>query len=522
MRKISYALLLVFAFCLAAATSVPAGDLERATAVLDSLEHKLSWLEMRLGQERWLRLTGQGGDSLRYFRNLVQYTFGEEDIFKLLHGVQSDIAAGSDARRFAVLYPQVLKNYVDNQSRVQRVYSSLVDLHDGRKVPLEGFHTEESIVREIATLDRSRDRRESAYRALNSPDESVKDAVALLFRSRNQVARKLGYNDYFSLCASADSENGEDYRRLIDRLDSITAEPFRQVTGRLQTETSAPLEPWDWHSSVLSLAPEVDSYFPVDSQLQFVRQTMLGMGFNLDKLPIYFHLLEDTTGAGLAVTVYIDIPNDCRIVANLRSGFVGMSELLGAVGVAVHAAYISEREPVFARMSDSGWAATTRLVFERICYRPDWLTTVAHVPSGQTARVGEMLKAYDLYCTRLLLANMAFEYDAYHNPNRDLSETYWEAMENYTGLPRHVELAPWASDSRFITSPFLSRELVQARLAAAQILGYLNDEYGTVIDNTTIRSFLVQNLFRFGLRYDWRELLERGTGSPLTAAYMIR
>ena len=49
----------------------------------------------------------------------------------------------------------------------------------------------------------------------------------------------------------------------------------------------------------------------------------------------------------------------------------------------------------------------------------------------------------------------------------------------------------------------------------------LGDLLGDMVGNQTISSFLNQNYFRFGSRYDWRELLERGTGSGLNPEFLI-
>jgi peptidyl-dipeptidase A len=58
-------------------------------------------------------------------------------------------------------------------------------------------------------------------------------------------------------------------------------------------------------------------------------------------------------------------------------------------------------------------------------------------------------------------------------------------------------------------------------MIAAQTISYVKQKYGPIVDNPDFGVFLRENYFRFGARYDWRELLERGTGEKLDPKYLI-
>jgi peptidyl-dipeptidase A len=122
---------------------------------------------------------------------------------------------------------------------------------------------------------------------------------------------------------------------------------------------------------------------------------------------------------------------------------------------------------------------------------------------------------------RTTLMRLYFEYEAYSNPNRDLNKLYWNLFEKYLKLPRHDEIKPWAAIIHYTTHPVYLHNYLIADIIAAQTINFLKRNYGTVVDNPMVGSFLVQNYFRFGSRYDWRELLERGTGERLNPKYLI-
>ena len=58
-------------------------------------------------------------------------------------------------------------------------------------------------------------------------------------------------------------------------------------------------------------------------------------------------------------------------------------------------------------------------------------------------------------------------------------------------------------------------------MIAAQTKAYLDKQYGGLLGNSEAYSFLVQNYMRFGSRYPWEELLERGTGERLNPQFLF-
>ena len=134
----------------------------------------------------------------------------------------------------------------------------------------------------------------------------------------------------------------------------------------------------------------------------------------------------------------------------------------------------------------------------------------------------ETKRQQDIIYLRQTLLRLQFEYEAYLNPNRDLNELYWSLFDKYMRLPRHEELKPWASVIHLTTHPVYLQNYLYADIAAAQTIDFLKRNYKTVVDNPSSGSFLVQNYLRFGSRYDWRELLKRGTDEQLNPDYFIK
>ncbi len=524
MRKLTFLTLL--AVCLMLAVSCQRQDTAGSASgsegdvglTLDSLELKYSQISFRTAEETWQKLTDGYSDSLAFFQRMERSVMGQENVFDALRNGRARLDSEVDERRYDLLYPRVLQAYLDNSSKIYPLADSLREFYSQDWRIFETKRQPLAQIREVVEQDNNRSNRELAYRALATSSEEHTDQLGRLFRMRNQAAKKMGFNDYFRLAGSAVSD---DYRKLIDDVDEATKEAYEQTLRGLQSQNAGPPEVWDWHHTYLRAFTEVDRSFPVDSQMTFVYRSFDALGFKLTALPIFFHITEDTSTPAFATTVVVDAPADIRVVANLVDGFASMQRLMGAVGLAVRAAEVSQEDPLFARANDQALLDGIQRFFAHVCYRPEWLKTYGKLSDGAISRFGDAARSIELLSIRLMLVNARFEFEAYQNPNRNLNNLYWDMFAEYTSLPKHTDLSPWASCTGFLERPLTHGAHLQSAVIAAQTMDYVVDNYGGVADNADIRAFLVQNYFRFGSRYPWRELVERGTGQGVSPHHLI-
>jgi len=494
----------------------PRGDIER---VLDSLQIKLDAVERRIALEQWQKATHGFSDSLAFFQKLRRSVTSDSAVFSALRNGRGAFSKDTDRRRHDLLYPIVLSSYVDNEQATAPLYDSLIAYLESDwclidENPLAERDAQRVMERGLKPADR-----EKAYRALSLPDQAGVDLMGRLFRMRDQAAKRQGYNDYFSLVINTTGSSVAGYDDLVKAADTATLSSFEALRSEIQSrQGAAALEIWNWRADFRRLLDTVDLSCPADSQLSMVRTTMLGLGFNLDKLPIYIHTTHvESLPAGAEVLV-VDVPDDIRVIANLHDGFSSLRSLMAAVGRAVSMAETGREFAFFARHGDPVWEQAMAQVFERLCLRSEWLSSYAHVPESLAVQAGRAYRAIDIFETRLLLVNSQFEREAYTSATRNLASLYWDVLVTFTGLPRHDDLFPWAADRLLVTRPLGYKAELLSRIIAAQTLSYLNGRYDRVTGNAEVRSFLIENYFRFGSRYDWQDLLERGTGTRLSPA----
>jgi len=490
-------------------------------AALDSLEFKLNWLDYRIAGERWDRESGGEADSLEFFDNLRQAVTGSEATFNTFRGSRGRLDEETDRRRYDLVYPEVLHSYVNHNRNIRSIFDSLTDYHQHRQYEFGGdLRTPEYLCNQV---DRSTSRtdREMAYRALNAPGEAVQSLMGRLFRLRNQTAKRFGYNNYFAFTESARQNEPSGYLQLISRVDSVSRQQYQEILAGLRDDfREGVLEIWDWEYSSADVWRELDRYLAADSQMDFLKLSLADLGFDLDNSPIYFHEIYDSASPAFARTIVVSLPHDIRVVCHLSDGLRSLRNLFRATGQAIRAAETSQGSDLLGRTVDPAWAMGVGRFFEDLCLQPEWLRTYAQVPENLIGRVTRARQAHDLLNLRLLLTNAMFEYEAYRNPNSDLNTLWWELFETYTMLPRNEDLQPWAVSESFVFQPLGYHDQLQAEMIAAQTRAYLTEHYNTVVGNPEVRSFLEHNYFRFGGRYPWRELVERGTGEAPSPAYL--
>lgn len=496
---------------------------EQLESTLDSLEVKLEWLDFKIAQETWVFYSTGKSDSIEFYQRLFNELVQDPNIVSQLQIGKNLLTEEIDQRRREIMLGTVLWGTVETDLEISSVRDSLVELDQSKRIEFEGQARSRRYLSNTFRYDSNRKRRQSAYRAWCSAGDPIADGLAQLFRARNQRAQRLGYNNFLALVFNVTGLNTDEYRGFLDQLDSLTRKPYEDILDRIGAKLNLDeLEPWDLGYAYADINSAVDRYFPADSQLGYIKQSLKGMDINLDKMPIYFDLNARESKTEYAFSFPIKPPFDIRILGNLSDGLSSTWILLHEVGHAVHFASIVQDREIFARNIDGAWAEGMAQTIAAIQREKLWLTRYAGLPEQLAASYLSSLKEQDIISLRQRLLLLDFEYQAYTNPNRDINKLYWDMFEKYMRLPRHDDIKPWAAIIHYTSIPVYMQNYLYADIIAAQNMNFIRQNYGDPIDNPRASAFLMQNYFRFGGRYPWPELLERGTDEPLNPKYLVK
>jgi hypothetical protein len=488
---------------------------------LDSLEHKLGWIDHKLAMENWLLLNTEAADSLEFYKALHDRVVSDRMALDNIHAGMKQLGNDSDRRRASILYSRLLLGQVETDPQITDLRNSLSNRIGRHQPEFEGRPQSREYLNSVYLYDRSRPRRELAYRAINALGSELSDDASQLFRLRNQTARKLGYNDYFRLVFSVSEFSHDEYLTLLENLDSATVGPYENLINSVRNRVfNNDVELWDLTTGYAPALSEIDRYFPADSQLKYIKRGLRGLGFDIDDMPIYLTSMVGNKILPFALSLSVQPPYDIRIVFSLTDGLAATRGLAGEFGTSLGGVLYSQPKGLFTHI-DGAWSEGMSRLMSDILVEDNWLREYASVPDDLIDRLGEALRIRNLVEIRQTLTWLRFEYEAYRDPNRDLNKVYWQLHKEHMLLPKHEEIMPWTMNAAFVDFPVSSQNPLLGKLISAQTLAYLKRSNASVVGNLEIRSFLEQNYFRFGGRFEWGELLERGTGESLNPAYLL-
>lgn len=457
-------------------------------------------------------LSTGSSDSLEFFQQLYASVVSDNDQYKALMAGKQQVRDALDRRRLQILFPECLAAKVESDKAVAQLRDSLAPL---------SAQTSSAAAEYNEVFQSEPTNRERVYREQASAGSDAANAVQRLIRLRDQAAHRVGYTRYLGILAGQPGLAGADIDRIIRQLDSSTTDSYRAIVEQAEASSSSGrAQIWDLNGDYASLSRQVDSYFPVDSQIPFVERSMLGIGFDLRNLPVYMEYQTGTDRMSSGQTVVIKAPFDVRLRVSQTNGLQSLRDFLYAVGRALSTVNIRQSQPLYGVRISETLIDGMAQVISGLPNNDNWLESFG-VPSDLANRYRAARRRYEIVRTRSMMAATKFEREAYGNPQNDLNKLYWATFERIMLLPGHEELKPWAASTNLVRNPLRSQEQLLARLLAAQIESYLNENFGGLAGNSNAAAYLAQNYYRFGSRYPWQELLERGTEEKLNPSYLV-
>jgi hypothetical protein len=185
-------------------------------------------------------------------------------------------------------------------------------------------------------------------------------------------------------------------------------------------------------------------------------------------------------------------------------------------------ASFDQEHAVFARqLPNIGEHGMARLL-PLLALDGDWLSRQTMFSASSIPRLEQALAGREAAIARVRLLAIDFSRQAYANPDADLNRLFWSMCTQYLHVAAEESIQPWAADIDAVLNPVAALQHLGGDLVAAQTLHYLKSRYGSPYGNPVISAYLVHTFYRFGGRYPWQELLERGTDEVLNPAYLFQ
>jgi peptidyl-dipeptidase A len=445
-----------------------------------------------------------------------------------------------NAYRGQQLDPATIARLVQMERRLESRFNAFRAELDGRRV------LDNDLRRVLVESDDSAARRK-AWEASKQVGAEVAPELIELVRSRNEAARSLGFDDYYTLHLTLDELDEEELFRLLDELERGTRPLFEAYKHDLDARLAArfgiapaELRPWHCADPFFQEAPagdlDFDRHFAGRPLEQMLEHSFAAVGLDVRDLLARADLFERPGKSQHAFCMCMDRGDDIRVLCNLRPTQYWMGTLLHEFGHAVYDRHVDRELPYLLR--EPAHILTTEasaMLFGRLPKNAAWLERHAGVPADQARAVASACAraARDqlLVQTRWMLVMCHMERALYRDPGQDLDSLWWDLVERFQQVrrPEGRRSPDWASKVHFSTAPVYYHNYMLGEMMASQlqahvrrvVLGGGPDVDARYVSSPEVGTFLVERLYRGGRAHDWRETLRRATGGALTAAAFV-
>lgn len=451
------------------------------------------------------------------------------------------------ARQLDVMYRAFLESQADPelQKQIAALQNEADRLFNNYRPKLGEKTVHENDLRAILAKTTDPAEAEAAWKAYMDVGGPIAPKMAETARLRNQVARKLGFRDYYALSLYLQELDEGDFFKLFDELDGLTREPYAKLKGEIDRGragrfgiSAADLRAWHYGDFFFQELPAEqqagleEAYAGVDP-VALSRKYYAGIGLDLDDIVKRSDLYEKPGKCPHGYGVDMDRGGDVRVIANVQPNLYWSTTMMHEAGHAIYYKYIRSDLPFLLR--DVAHSLTTEGVaqmFGALTRSEPFLVDVRGLPKAQAEKLGRAVERA-IHADRLVFSRWSqvmvrFERGLYEDPEQDLSKLWGDLREKYQLLPSEgVAGRPdYAAKFHLFTNPVYYHNYLMGELFAAQVRHYVvanvvkgGDGPAAMCGRPEVGAYLKERVFRPGNLYSWNELTRRATGEKLTARY---
>ncbi|MFH1108440.1 MAG: M2 family metallopeptidase [Planctomycetota bacterium] len=450
-------------------------------------------------------------------------------------------------RQLDVMYRSFMENQADPQ--VQKQIAALQNEADrlfNNYRPSFGDKTvHENDLRAILARTTDPAEAEAAWKAYMDVGSEIAPKLREMARLRNQLARKLGYANYYALSLFLQELDEQEFFELFDELDRLTREPFAKLKAEIDRTRAArfhlavgALRPWHFGDFFFQELPSeqqagLEEAYAGADPLALSKKYFAGIGLAVDDILGRSDLYEKPGKCPHAYGVDMDRAGDVRVIANLKPTQYWSTILLHELGHAAYSKYIRPDLPfLLHEVSHSMTTEGIAQMFGSQTRSDCFLVQVLGVPPERARELSRVVQqaigADRLVFSRWSQVMVRFEHGLYTDPEQDLAKLWSDLRQRYQLLdPASVAGRPdFAAKFHLFTNPVYYHNYLLGELFAAQIRNYLltrvlreGDTATGLCGRPEVGAYLREQVFGPGNLYSWRDITVRATGEPLTAKY---
>ena len=536
-------------------TSAPQGTREQSFATfLDGYLAETRERELALNMASWLTNTERAPEhqatSARLeteLRTILSRRTSFETLTRLREGgplsdplLDRQLALLHDGHRAQQLAPDVIQRQVLLSKGLESRFNQFRAELDGRTV------SDNELVDVLHNSDDSA-LRHRAWEASKQIGAQVESDLLALVRLRNEGARSLGFENFYSMSLQLDELDERELFALFDELERETTPLWKDYKGALDKHQAQrfgvhvdALRPWHYADPFFQEAPasgvSLDGFYEGKDIVALTERYFAAVGFDIKDLLERADLYEREGKCQHAFCMSMDRGADVRVLCNVKPTERWMGTMLHEFGHAVYDQQVDRTLPWLLRGSAHILSTeASAMLFGRLSKNPVWLREWAGADpralAEQAAPVARAVRDQLLVQSRWMMVMVHMERALYRDPDQDLRALWWDLVERFQWVrrPEGRHAPDWAAKIHFSIAPVYYHNYQLGEMLASQlqdhllqkVLGGGADVWERYVRSPQVAEFLNREYYAPGRRYNWRELTTRATGRTLESGPFV-
>lgn len=465
----------------------------------------------------------------------VKQLFGDKSMYEKLMAWDRDSSLQDPLikRQLNVLIREVKQNLMPLElaKEISQKEAELLCMYANFRPMMNGKALSENDIREILKKENDRSIREKAWEASKEIGEILAPRILTLANLRNQVAKNLGYTDYFEMQLDVREVSESWLFRFLSEFAFVSEavhtrvlEEVEQYQCQTYRVTKEELGPWAWSepfgqedpidTSVLDgLVNGIDI---CKVAIEFYQK----MGFDVTSIIKRSDMYERPGKNQHAFCMNIDRDQDVRTLNNIKNSMKWLDTILHELGHAVYESNYDPKLPWLLRkpphiMLTEGMA----LLAGRQAFLPDALASlVGNSQSELIKKAEQSLKRKQIIFSRWALVMTHFEKELYRNPKQDLNQVWWNLVNKYQKIPipkNREGKKDWAAKYHIAFDPVYYYGYLLGEMFASSVEEVLLKETGVrTLTSAKTGDFLRHRLFALGNSLNWSDTVMHTTCQP--------
>jgi len=438
--------------------------------------------------------------------------------------------------------PQLQKKIIALESEVEQMFNA----HRGE---VDGKPLSENDIRQVLSETKDPSKAEKAWKAYMEVGTGVEKKLRELVGLRNELARQLGFRNFFAMKLTLQEIDETELVKLFDELDTLTKEPFAALKKDIDSAMAArfgitpdQLRPWHFGDLFFQEAPGIegvnlDDIYKDKDLLALAKDYYGGLGTPAEDILQRSDLYEKPKKSPHAFSTNLNRADDIRVLCNLKPNLYWADTLIHELGHAVYDKYIGKDVPFL--LHEPSHSLTTEgfaMMVGAMVKNEDFLVKALKLPPDQATGLVQSarrsLRAEKLIFSRWTQVMMRFERGMYDNPDQNLGELWWSLKGKYQMLnpPETMNRPDYAAKVHVVTAPVYYHSYMMGELFACQvhahiaksILGLDDPAKTSFYGKKEVGDYWKQRIFGPGNLYSWNEFTKQATGEPLSAKAFAR